>query len=88
MKLAARVDDLPPEQDRIHVANGTLMLDGTFTEGKSKIERSRLPIAYNPNAPKPERWLRFSGSCYTPRIYPPCRSSSDTASYPATRGSA
>ena len=24
MKLAARVEDLPPEQDRIHVANGTI----------------------------------------------------------------
>ena len=66
MKLAARVDDLPPEQDRIHVANGTLMLDGTFTEGKSKIVRSRLPIAYNPNAPKPERWLRFLGELLYP----------------------
>ena len=28
MKLAARVDDLPPEADRIHLANGTLFLDG------------------------------------------------------------
>lgn len=34
MKLAAHVEDFPPEQDRIHLANGTLMLDGTFTEGK------------------------------------------------------
>ena len=70
MKLAARVDDLPPEQDRIHVANGTLMLDGTFTEGKSKIVRSRLPIAYNPNAPKPERWLRFLGELLYPEDIP------------------
>ena len=31
MKLAAHVEDFPPEQDRIHLANGTLMLDGTFT---------------------------------------------------------
>ena len=70
MKLAARVDDLPPEQDRIHVANGTLMLDGTFTEGKSKIVRSRLLIAYNPNAPKPERWLRFLGELLYPEDIP------------------
>lgn len=26
MKLAARVEDLPPESDRIHLSNGTLML--------------------------------------------------------------
>ena len=25
MKLAAHVEDFPPEQDRIHLANGTLM---------------------------------------------------------------
>ena len=59
MKLAAHVEDLAPEADRIHLANGTLMLDGTFTEGRSKIVRSRLPVAYDPNAPKPERWLKF-----------------------------
>ena len=59
MKLAARVEDLAPESDRIHLANGTLFLDGTFTEGRGKIVRSRLPVAYNPNVPKPERWLNF-----------------------------
>ena len=61
MKLAARGEDLPPESDRIHLSNGTLMLDGTFTAGRSKIVRSRLPVAYNPGAPKPERWLKFLG---------------------------
>ena len=43
MKLAALVEDFPPETDRIHLANGTLMLDGTFTEGKAEIVR--LPPA-------------------------------------------
>ena len=66
MKLAARVEGLPPESDRIHLSNGTLMLDGTFTEGRSKIVRSRLPVAYNPNAPKPERWLKFLGELLYP----------------------
>ena len=28
MKLAALVEDFPPEADRIHLANGTLFLDG------------------------------------------------------------
>ena len=31
MKLAALVEDFPPETDRIHLANGTLFLDSTFT---------------------------------------------------------
>ena len=59
MKLAALVEDFPPETDRIHLANGTLMLDGTFTEGKAEIVRCRLPVAYNPDASMPTRWLAF-----------------------------
>ena len=70
MKLAARVEGLPPESDRIHLANGTLMLDGSFTEGRSKIVRSRLPVAYDPNAPKPERWLKFLGELLYPEDMP------------------
>lgn len=32
LKLEAQVEDFPPEPDRIHLANGTLLLDGTFIE--------------------------------------------------------
>ena len=59
LKLEAQVEDFPPEPDRIHVANGTLLLDGTFTEGKPEIVRSRLPVAYRPDAPPPDLWLNF-----------------------------
>ena len=59
MKLAAQVDDFPPLSDRVHLSNGTLMLDGSFILGKPEIVRSRLPVTYNPDAPKPERWLSF-----------------------------
>ncbi len=59
MKLAAQVDDFPPLSDRIHLSNGTLMLDGSFIPGKPEIVRSRLPVAYNPDAPKPTLWLSF-----------------------------
>ena len=59
MKLAAQVDDFPPQPDRIHLSNGTLMLDGSFIPGKPEIVRSRLPVAYNPDAPKPTLWLSF-----------------------------
>ena len=52
MKLAAHVEDFAPEADRIHLANGTLKLDGSFV-------RSRLPVAYRPDAPAPALWLSF-----------------------------
>ncbi len=51
--------DLTPQQDRVHLANGTLFVDGTYVDGKSEVVRSRLPIRYNPDAPRPEKWLRF-----------------------------
>ena len=59
MKLAALVEDFPPEPDRIHLSNGTLFLDGTFVGGKPKIVRNRFHVAYNSNAPKPVLWLQF-----------------------------
>ena len=48
LKLEAQVPDFPPEQDRIHLSNGTLLLNGTFTEGRPTIVRNRLPVVYNP----------------------------------------
>ncbi len=59
MKLAAHVDDFVPETDKIHLANGTLKLDGSFTEGRPNIVRSRLPVAYRPDASAPALWLSF-----------------------------
>lgn len=59
MKLAAHVEDFPPEADKIHLENGTLGLDGSFTEGRPKIVRSRLPVAYRPDAPEPVLWMTF-----------------------------
>ena len=79
MKLAALVKDFPPQADRIHLANGTLMLDGTFTDGKPEIVRCRLPVVYNPNAPAPARWLAFLDRLLYSETFPPCRSSLDTA---------
>ena len=59
LKLEAQVEDFPPEPDCIHLANGTLLLDGTFTEGRPRIVRNRLPVAYRPDVPSPTLWLRF-----------------------------
>ena len=69
MKLAAHLEDFAPEADRIHLANGTLKLDGSFTEGRPNIVRNRLPVAYRPGAPAPVRWLSFlDGLLYTEDI--------------------
>ena len=58
LRVEAFTDDLPVQTDRIHVANGTLFLDGTFTADKENC-RNRLPVAYDPDAPFPSRWLQF-----------------------------
>ena len=58
LRSEAYLEDLPLQTDRIHVANGTLFLEGTFTENKEYC-RNRLTVAYAPDAPAPERWLSF-----------------------------
>ena len=54
LKLEAFSPDLPVQTDRLHVANGTLFLDGHFSTFK-EFCRNRLPVAYCPDAPAP-RW--------------------------------
>ncbi|MBE6855032.1 MAG: DNA primase [Ruminococcus sp.] len=58
LKLEAYTANLPVHEDRLHVANGTLFLDGTFTEEKDFC-RNRLPVSYNLDAPQPVTWLHF-----------------------------
>lgn len=70
LKLAAQVEDFPPQADRIHLSNGTLMLDGSFTEGRPEIVRNRLPVAYRPDALEPVRWLKFLGDLLYPEDIP------------------
>ena len=59
LKLYKSDADLSPQQDRIHLAKGTLFVDGRYIAGKPEIVSSRLPVSYNPDAPRPELWLRF-----------------------------
>lgn len=59
LKLVAHIDEFLPQTDRIHLENGTLMLDGSFLPGRPDIVRSRLPVKYDENAPKPKQWLNF-----------------------------
>jgi putative DNA primase/helicase len=51
-------EDLPIQADRIHVANGTLFLDGEFSDEMGYC-RNRLPVRYDPGAPEPARWKQF-----------------------------
>jgi len=58
LKIVSYSGEIKPQLDRIHVANGTLFLDGRFTD-KKEFCLNRLPIRYTPDAPKPEMWLSF-----------------------------
>ena len=58
LRMECCTENLPLHMDRIHVANGTLFLDGTFTE-KKEFCQNRLPVFYDPAAPVPERWMKF-----------------------------
>ena len=86
MKLAALVEDFPPETDRIHLANGTLFLDGNFIEGKPEIVRNRLPVAYNPEAPTPTRWLTFLDGLLYPEDIPTLREYIGYCLIPSNKG--
>ena len=69
LRLMCYSEPLPIQTDRIHVANGTLFLDGTFKEEK-EFCMNRLPVSYNPDAPKPEKWLTFLEQLLYPEDIP------------------
>ena len=69
LRLEASIDSLPLYQDRVHVANGTWFLDGSFSAEKNYC-RNRLPVAYNPDAPSPEAWLQFLSQLLHPEDIP------------------
>ena len=60
LRMECCCEDLPVQQDRIHMRNGTLFLDGCFSTNKEYC-RNRLAVDYNPNAAAPEKWLSFLG---------------------------
>ena len=65
MRMECCAADLLLYQDRIHVANGTYHLDGTFSTEKDYC-RNRLPVAYHPEAPQPVPWLHFLSQLLDP----------------------
>ena len=86
MKLASHVGDFPPEADRIHVANGTLLTDGTFAEGRQGIVRCRFPVRYNPDAPRPAVWLSFLDGLLYPEDIPTLQEYIGYCLIPSTKG--
>ena len=76
---------LPLYQDRIHVANGTLFLDGRFSEQKDFC-RNRLPVAYTPNAPQPVKWLHFLSQLLEPEDIPTLQEFMGYCLIPSTKG--
>ena len=72
LKVVAAQDCIKPSDSDIltlHVANGRLQIDGTFSN-LMEITRYRLPVCYNPEAPKPERWLSFLEELLYPEDIP------------------
>ena len=65
MRMECCAADLLLYLDRIHVANGTYHLDGTFSTEKDYC-RNRLPVAYHPEAPQPVTWLHFLSQLLEP----------------------
>ncbi len=58
LRCEAFTDKLPKHTDRVHFRNGTYFTEGGFIPEKEFCS-NRLPINYNADAPKPERWLKY-----------------------------
>ena len=85
LKLAAYADPLPLQCDRIHVANGTYFLDGTFTEKKEYCS-NRLSVPYRADAPAPEQWLHFLSELLEPEDIPALQEYLGYCLIPSTKG--
>ena len=65
LRMAAYSEPMELDCDRIHVANGTLFLNGRFSEEKDFCV-NRLPVYYMPDAPRPAQRLAFLDSLLEP----------------------
>ena len=69
LRMAAYSEPMELDCDRIHVANGTLFVEGRFTPEKTYCN-NRLTVNYYPDAPPPEKWLRFLSELLHPEDIP------------------
>ena len=65
IKLEAYSEPMEIDMKRIHVANGTLYLDGRFEEEKYFC-MNRLPVEYHPESDCPSRWIHFLNELFNP----------------------
>lgn len=85
LKMAAYSEPMELDCDRIHVANGTYFMDGRFSPEK-EFCRNRLTVNYCPDAPAPERWLRFLSELLCPEDIPTLQEYLGYCLIPTTRG--
>lgn len=85
LRMECCVDTLPLYEDRIHMANGTLFLNGVFSAEKDFC-RNRLPVAYNPDAAEPVQWLAFLSQLLYPEDIPTLQEFFGYCLIPSTRG--
>ena len=85
VKLLAYSPPLPIETDRIHVANGTYFMNKHFLRGKDFCN-NRLTVNYNPDAPPPEKWLRFLSELLYPEDIPTLQEYLGYCLLPTTKG--
>ncbi len=94
-KIARKVDELlnalrmaaysEPIELECHVANGTLFVDGPFTPEKVYCN-NRLTVSYRPDAPPPEKWLRFLAELLYPEDIPTLQEYLGYCLLPTTKG--
>ena len=86
LRIIAYLAPLDIEVDCIHLKNGIYHLaDGTFQESRLFC-RNRLPVAYNPKAAKPERWLAFLNELLEPEDIPTLQEYLGYCLIPCTKG--
>lgn len=85
LRVEAYSDPLPIYHDRIHAANGTLFLNGQFRPYKEYCT-NRLPVRYNPDAPKPVHWLAFLSQLLYPEDVPTLQEFMGYCLIPSTKG--
>ena len=86
LRMIAYSAPLDIEVDAIHLKNGVYHLkDGTFQESRLFC-RNRLPVAYNPKAAQPERWLAFLNELLEPEDIPTLQEYLGYCLIPSTKG--
>lgn len=85
LRMATYSEPMEWDCDRIHVANGTLFVDGRFVPEKTYCN-NRLPVNYYPDAPPSEKWLQFLAEPLYPEDIPTLQEYQGYCLLPTTRG--